>query len=172
MEISKSKQSLLTYDEACKLFKYKDGQVIRRVDMNGGVKAGDIVCSKSKKGYHALSVYGEKYKLHRLVWLLNYKEWPNGQIDHINRNKSDNSIGNLRIVSNAENCKNQRKPKNNVSGQVGVSWASSCNKWMSNITVNRKRIYLGVFNELYCAVTARKKAEIKYKFHPNHGRLV
>lgn len=172
MDISVKKEKALSYIKAASLFSYKDGKVSRKTHVNGGAQAGEILCSKGRKTYHTVMVDGEAYKLHRIVWLLNYKEWPNGQIGHINGDRMDNLIANLRVVSNRQNCKNQSIAKNNSSGHVGVSWAVCCSKWMSNITNNGKRIYLGVFSDMDDAIKARKEAEIKYNFHPNHGRAV
>jgi len=83
-------------------------------------------------------------------------------IDHRNRDKLDNRRENLIQTSKSENTFNQKISTRNTSGVVGVTWHKSANKWMSSITLNHKKIYLGLFKNFEDAVNARKKAELKY----------
>ena len=69
----------------------------------------------------------------------------------------------------SENSKNRKIQKNNKSGVVGVFFKNDIQKWAARIMVNRKSIYLGAFSLKDDAITARKNAEVKYNFHPNHG---
>ena len=125
------------------------------------------------RGYIVTQWNGESYKLHRLAWFCYYGVIPGGEIDHINGVRSDNRIVNLRAVSTQENQKNRRVNKNNTSGVIGISRYSRYKtvKWRVRIKVNGKDIALGVFDDLNNAKAARKKAEIKYGFHENHGRI-
>jgi hypothetical protein len=82
--------------------------------------------------------------------------------DHINRNKLDNRRSNLRAVSRSKNMHNVGIWKHNTSGQHGVTWIKERKKWMAQIQVNKKHIYLGLYREISDAVNARKKAEKKY----------
>lgn len=131
-----------------------------------GTVAGSI---HSVQGYIAIDVLSVKYISHRLVWLYIYGVWPDGEIDHINHNRSDNRISNLRVVSLIENQRNQSIPRNNTSGVVGVSWYKHTEKWVAYISVNGKRVGLGYFTEKADAVACRHAANIKHGFHPNHG---
>ena len=112
------------------------------------------------------------YQAHQLAWFYHYGYFPKGQIDHINHNKSDNRICNLREVSEKDNHKNRPKQVNNTSGCTGVSWYKLTNKWIAHIQVNKKHITLGYFNTFTEAVRTRKEAEVKYGFYKNHGRGV
>lgn len=88
---------------------------------------------------------------------------PSGKIiDHINHNTSDNRRCNLRIISQRQNTMNCSLSKNNSSGHTGVSYLKSCNKWRAYITVNRKQISLGSYDDVNQAAEARRKAEEKY----------
>lgn len=120
-------------------------------------------------GYKFGAIFGKNYRAHRVIWAMTFGAWPDGQIDHINGNRSDNRIENLRVVSNAENQRNSKIRSTNTSGAAGVSWNKRCAKWQARITVNHKRIHLGYFGNKDDAIAARKSAEIKYGFHPNHG---
>ena len=121
------------------------------------------------KGYIRMYVAGEQYYAHRLIWLLVHGEWPDC-IDHIIKDRSDNRLINLRSVSQAENMRNSGMSSKNTSGVTGVSWSNTNKGWCAYITNNRKRIYLGTFPDFGDAIAARKAAEIRFGFHPNHGK--
>jgi hypothetical protein len=116
--------------------------------------------------------FGKKIKAHRAAWLLYYGEWPNDAIDHINGNPGDNRIANLRVVDQLTNQKNAKRPKNNTSGAVGLIILKGSGRWRAAIKVNYQEIHLGVFDRFEDAFRARKAAERKYGFHPNHGRAM
>ncbi len=100
---------------------------------------------------------------------MSYNTTPNF-IDHINHNRSDNSIKNLRSVTHEENLKNMPKKKNNKSGITGVCFEKETGKWRSHITHKGKSIKLGRFENKKDAEMVRLKAELEYGFHENHGR--
>lgn len=83
-------------------------------------------------------------------------------IDHKNHNTTDNRKRNLRIVTSSNNSMNHVKRKDNTSGVTGVRWHKATDKWQSDIYVNGKNIYLGVFSDKNKAIAARKEAEKKY----------
>lgn len=83
------------------------------------------------------------------------------ETDHINRNRLDNRKENLREVTRQENMKNKSMYKSNSSGHKGVKWNKNLNKWQVQITVDKKRIHLGVFEDIQSAIFARKQAELK-----------
>ncbi len=82
------------------------------------------------------------------------------QVDHINNNRLDNRKGNLRVVTQQENLHKKKVYSSNKSGYPGVKWNARLNKWQAQITRNKQRIHLGVFDELQDAIVARKKAEL------------
>jgi hypothetical protein len=88
--------------------------------------------------------------------------WPEDQIDHINRIRTDNRISNLREVSHKQNHQNRSKSSHNTSGHSGVSWYKQKSRWRAQITHNQKDIHLGLFTNLEDAIAARKAAEKLY----------
>lgn len=133
-------------------------------------RAGTVIKAVNGKGYRHVRVRGQQYLVHRLAFLWMTGKFPVGEADHVNGDKSDNRWCNLRDTTHAENCKNQIKPKHNTSGAVGVYRSEKRGKWQAQIKVNYENIYLGVFDDWFDAVCARKSAELKYGFHLNHGR--
>lgn len=131
------------------------------------VAAGRI----SQCGYSQVSIYGKRYPAHRIIWAMEYGVWPNGEIDHIDGNRLNNRLNNLREVSRTENSRNMALRVDSTSGATGVCWDKNRNKWIAQIRVNRLRINLGRFAVFEDALNARKAAEVRYGFHDNHGRL-
>ena len=103
--------------------------------------AGTEVGGKNYQGYWVVSVHGRPVMAHRVVWALTFGEWPKHQIDHINGDKSDNRICNLRDVSPKTNAENRRI--RNKHGLQGVR--NRGGKWMTQIVVNGKQTYIGTF---------------------------
>jgi len=152
----------ITQNELRKLFYYdkKMGNLIWRLSLNRGVKPGNIAGSMNKKtGYLRITIRGKGYMAHRLVWLWHYGSWPKDQIDHINRNKAENKIENLRDVDTSTNHFNIDLRKNNKSGVTGVHWYQITKKWCAMIKINNKGKNLGYFGNIFDAACARKSAE-------------
>lgn len=126
--------------------------------------------SRLSTGYFTGSIFSEDYYAHRVIWALANNEWPPDQTDHIDGNKGNNKFNNLRAASRIENGKNQKLPCDNLSGVMGVDWDTRRKKWRAQIRSNGKGIHIGRFNSKEEAITARKAAELKHGFHPNHGR--
>lgn len=152
------------------LFDYnpETGSVIRRVGVarNGhyGTRAGAEV-GHLENGYKRVVIKNKKYQLHRVCWAIFHGDCSEDLvIDHINRNRSDNRIKNLRLVTNRENTTNCRISKNNTSGYSGVHYATGKGKWRATIWNNGKLESLGSFGFKEDAIQARKKAERDYLY--------
>jgi hypothetical protein len=125
--------------------------------------------SPTMNGYRRITVDTIKYLSHRLAWLHFYGVWPSQHIDHINGDGCDNRIANLRDVSNADNHRNLRLMKTNISGVAGVRH-TPYGTFSATIWQNSKIIHLGSFKTKEEAIAARKAAERQLGYHPNHGR--
>ena len=127
------------------LFDYnpETGIMINRVDRNHNALVGDFVGSVNNHGYLQTKIDYKSYKVHRLIWCYVYGEIPSDHIDHINHDRCDNRIENLRLVTRIKQSQNVSRRKDNVSGQVGVSWEKRACMWRADITVAGKRCFLG-----------------------------
>lgn len=109
--------------------------------------------------------------MHRVIWQIHHGEIPPGlRIDHINGNRTDNRIENLRTVSITDNNRNAKLQHLNRSGIHGVYFLKKSSSFRVTIGVDGKCLTLGHFKCFLDAAAARKSAELWYGFHPNHGR--
>ena len=148
-------RELLHYEPETGIFTWK-------ISNSSRVKVGDVAGCLNGDGYLQIRVQSRPHKAHRLAWLYVYGSWPKDQIDHINRNRPDNRIANLREVSRKQNNQNKSKPSNNTSGHPGVYWHKQNSKWRARIKQHQKNIHLGYFTDIEEAVAARKAAEKLY----------
>lgn len=159
----------LTQDRLKELLDYdpETGVFIWKIDLiKQKTKEKIAGCLHKNSGYHHITINGHKHKAHRLAFLYMEGYFPENQIDHIDRNRSNNRWDNLREVSRTCNARNSNIPKNNKSGVVGVCWHKLNNKWISSIMVFGRTVHLGYFDNIIEAAKARWEAELKYGF-PN-----
>lgn len=119
------------------------------------------------RGYLSGSVGSVKVLAHRAAWAIFFGEYPAEQIDHINGDKSDNRLVNLRDASATANLRNRSLLSNNTSGQVGVRFDKGA--WNARIGVGGKHVYLGRFQSFEEAVAARIKAQTEEGYSQRHG---
>jgi hypothetical protein len=127
----------------------------------------------TSKGYRVIGFYYDAkhrtLKSHRLAWLIVYGDLPEGEIDHINRDRADNRIANLRDVSQFINKRNMTMKRNNTSGITGVSWSAHSGKWLAAASVNGKSHHVGLFSCKNEAADAVKAFRAKHGFTESHG---
>lgn len=132
--------------------------------------AGKEAFTAHSSGYRNGRIFDKGHRAHRVIWAIVHGESPAMEIDHIDGDRTNNRIDNLRHINGAENQRNKGINKNNTSGVLGVCRDTSRNKWLARIWANGREVTLGRFDELEEAVSARKVAIEKYGYHPNHGR--
>lgn len=130
----------------------------------------DAFTSVNGNGYRDGKFRGSQVTAHRVIWLWVNGSLPEGQIDHINGNRTDNRIKNLRDVSSKENSRNLSISSRNNSGVVGVRLNKPRGRWEADIRVDGRLIFLGRFKLFEDAIAARERANVKYGFHKNHGK--
>ena len=132
--------------------------------------AGKLVSSVNSSGYLRANIGGTRYSAHRIIWQLVHGYAPKGELDHINGDRTDNRICNLREVDHQGNMKNLARRSDNSSGITGVSYAKRDGVYIAYITIDKRMSVIGRFKTLEEAADARKEAEAKQGFHENHGR--
>lgn len=141
--------SLYVYEPETGLIKNKRGKTLGYMTHAGYIRIG-----YKKKGYQA----------HRLAWLFTHGKWPKDQIDHINHNRADNRIVNLREADGALNMMNMSGPRrSNRTGLLGVS-APIYGRYRASIFRGRKKIDLGTYSTPEEAHAAYLEAKLAY--HP------
>lgn len=142
----------------------KENGVLRWKEKRGRVNIGDIAGCVKNDGYRWLRVGQKTYSAHRIAWFLSFGDWPKNEIDHINGDKDDNRISNLRDVDKSTNMQNCRKPNTiNSLGILGVSRRGS--RFRATIRHGGKSIHIGYFN----TADAAHHAYIKSKRNLHNG---
>lgn len=151
-------QQLLTYDADTGYLYWKHDMCNRRI------KAGTRAGSRTTTGYMEIRFGRKPVMQHRVAWFLYHGFLPECQLDHINRDKADNRISNLRMAPENAHHNNQNRNigKNNTSGAIGVMWNPVTYNWLVRIKVKGHSIYVGSFKCFDDAVAARKAAELRY----------
>ena len=160
-----TKRKLLTQERVRELFQYRDnGDLIRKVSTNSRAIKGGVSGCLGSNGYLSTRISGVSYLNHRIVFLYHHGVLPH-LIDHIDGNKLNNKIENLRAVSRSGNGQNQKKyQKHNKSKLLGVTFVKSHNLYRAQIKKDGIQEYLGYFKDK----TAAHKAYLKRKkeIHP------
>jgi len=131
--------------------------------------AGKVAGGVDSHGYVTLHFLGHFLKAHRVIFTLMTGQQPEGEIDHINHNRSDNRWSNLRDVPKRQNSLNQKRHCTNKTGVTGVSYVKNISKYIAYIYRDNKQHRIGYYESIAEAAEARRLAEIEYGFHPNHG---
>lgn len=154
----------LTAEELRRLLDYdaETGVFTWLISPRNSIPTGSKAGNHGANGYVRISVDGRLYLAHRLAWLHVHGEWPPHEIDHVNGDKSDNRIANLRRATRSQNCANKRSRRDNVSGVKGVQWFERNQKWGARICIDGQTQFLGLFDRLEDAAAAYKNAAHKY----------
>ena len=157
-----SLRGLLDYDPDTGIFCW-------RVSRGNRIKVGAAAGTVSSNSYAVIKINGMPFKAHRLAWLHFHGVCPEHQIDHIDENKSNNRISNLRDVPQSMNQHNAIKPrKDGTSGYRGVSWERGNKRWRAQIQANGRKQCIGYFKSAEEAHAAYLAA--KLRLHPGDVR--
>jgi hypothetical protein len=148
-------RELVTYDP-------DTGIMLRKLRTSNSTHVGDVVGTPHICGYREAHMEGGRYLMHRLAWLYVHGEWPPRYVDHINGNRSDNRIANLRLANPRQSVGNTFGNSRNTSGYKGVSWDKRNKVWRAYIAFNRRYQHLGYFKNKEDAARAYQLAAEKH----------
>jgi len=159
-------------DRLKELFGYfpENGDLVRKIDKHYNAKKGDVVGTVGANRYKVVNIDGKLQLVHRVIMTMVHGDITGHHIDHINGDRSDNRIANLRLVTQLENNRNSSLPAHNTSGALGVHWCKSSNKWRVTISVQNKPRHFGRYTDKEQAIKAAKDARKALGFHENHGK--
>jgi hypothetical protein len=143
------------------LFKYKDGLLFRKIKISSKAKAGMEAGIFDKDGYKTVQICYKNYRVHRLIFMMFYGYMPKC-VDHINNNKSDNRIENLREATLNQNQHNRKKSISNTTGFKNVYFAKNTNNWYVQLRINNKKISFYGLESIELADLVAQEARIKY----------
>ncbi len=156
--------SALEYCPSSGIFRWKPRVTITRHDRTWNSRySGKIAGSVDNHGYLRIAISDIRYKAHRLAWFYMTGKWPEGVIDHINRNRLDNSFFNLRDVDGSINARNKGKITENSSGEFGIWWRRDRNKWRVSLPIYGEYQHIGNFDDIELALLVRDAACEKYQ---------
>ena len=134
-------RELLNYDPATGIFTW-------RMQRRGRAKVGTVAGTAHPKGYIRISIDHVDQLAHRLAWVFVHGPIDDSMvIDHINGNRCDNRIENLRVVTGMQNANNQQtRLSNGRKAMLGASYHKPSGKWISRVKINGKDKYIGLFD--------------------------
>lgn len=136
---------MITQQQVLDLFEYREGDLHWKVRPSNLAVCGTVAGYRNTKdSYWRVVVQGKMYLKHRLVFLYHHGNLPK-YVDHINGNREDNRIENLRLATQAENARNAKLPRHNTSGIKGVSRAKKDRNWTCSLRTNKKLKTVGGF---------------------------
>ena len=141
--------SLIRYDPQTGLMYWRE---TRR-----GVVAG-LAGHRDGRGYLSIVIDRQRHYVHRLAFLYTLGYLPTEQVDHVDRDKSNNRWSNLREATCTQNRTNTGLKSSNTSGYIGVTWSKQHRRWQARIRAGGRRIYLGSFRTAEAASAARERA--------------
>lgn len=141
------------------LYYYQDGYLFRKVRTAPRVRLDELAGTLRKDGYRQLKILGKWFMEHRVIYEMHFGKIAEGlQIDHINRDRADNLLSNLRVVSSYDNVANSGMLCTNTSGLKGAHFSKVANKWQAQIGDGKRRVHLGYYDTAEAAHEAYQEA--------------
>lgn len=153
----------LTQEYLQSIFDYKDGNLYwkKKTSKESNICIGNKAGSKNNYGYIQVSIKNKLYKVHRIIFCMHHGYLPEF-IDHINKDKSDNRIENLREATKSQNSLNTKTRINNTSTAKNVYWHKPSKKWWVTLTINEKQKSFGYYDDFELAELVAIEARDKY----------
>ena len=158
---------MIAQQQVLDAFEYREGKLYWKYVKSIRIKTGDEAGREDGFGYRIVRFNYKMYRTHHLIYLMFHNVLPK-IIDHINGNRLDNRIENLRIATDSQNNCNKGIQANNTTGSKNVKWHKRIKKYEVSVQVNKKRQYIGVFEDLELADLVAHMAREKY--HGNFAK--
>lgn len=154
----------------CEEYEYRDGNLFAKTSINGKYPVGRKVGYVDVRGYVRTKLGSKMTFAHRIIWEMHFGPVPKGlELDHINGDKADNRIENLRLVNRYLNCKNAKMRADNKSGVTGVCVKKN-GSFVVQIQANNERISRTFRDRVEAEKYARKVYESIPEFTERHGK--
>lgn len=163
MRKNEEKENSLSHSRLLSILYWDDsiGRFKNKINRASSAMKGEIAGSDRLDGYRSVCIDGWVYLEHRLVWFYFNAVWPALELDHIDLNKTNNRLSNLREVNRRQQLQHTRG-RGGTSSRVGIGFHKCTGKWYASIMVDGKRKHLGLFDTEEEAWAKRLEAERKY----------
>lgn len=154
----------MNQEDALRFFTYSNGKLYckeKTTNKSNKSIVGQEIGHLNASGYLITKINYKQYFVHKIIFLMHHGYMPK-VVDHIDRNKTNNSIKNLRAATISENQHNRDRSKNNTSGYKNISWCKRTNKWQVSVMANKKQIHFGRFDDIELADLVAQEARDKY----------
>lgn len=131
-----------------------------------GSRAGSL---HKASGYRHITLYGTNYGEHIICFFLHHRRWPEGHVDHDNHIRDDNRAVNLKEVTFIQNMRNRAESRASATGNQGIWYCKRRERYVAEITMNRKKVWQRTFKTMTEAATVRAEKLLELGFHENHG---
>lgn len=131
-----------------------------------GSRAGSL---HKASGYRHITIFGTTYGEHIICYYIHNRQWPKGHVDHDNHIRDDNRAVNLKDTTMLQNMRNRGAISNTITGHQGIWYCKRRDRYVAEITMNRKKVWQRTFKTANEAAICRAEKLIELGFHENHG---
>ena len=152
----------ITQADVLEFFQYEDGKLFWKKRSANRTVVGSQISFVENTGYIRVRFKGKHYGIHQIIFLMHYGYIPE-HVDHVDGEKLNNKIENLRAATKSENALNKKVRCDSASGIKNVHWYEPLKKWRVAVSINKKRKHIGYFDDLELAELV--SIEAREKFH-------
>jgi hypothetical protein len=159
---------MITQDKLKEYLDYKEGKLFWKKQPSSVISVGSEAGHINLHGYVQIKIFNKRFYAHRIIFFMFNGYFPQ-EVDHIDGNKSNNKIENLRASTKSQNNMNSKKRKDNTSGIKGITWDKHRKKWKTYLQSNKIRYYLGSYVDIEMATQVIN--EFRKQQHNEYARF-